>query len=218
MVAARRARANFALQRAVELAVELGRPLIVFEPLRVGYPWASDRLHAFVLQGMADNARAFARHAGALLPLRRSQARRGPRPARALAADAAVVVTDDSRRSSCRGMVAAAAGRSTSALEAVDGNGLHPMRAADRSTRPRTRSAAPAEDAAGATSTTSRERIRSPASACRRPRRWPRCWPAGRTHRRPCSTAPRARSRAADRSRRRAGPGPWRGRRRRSAG
>ena len=52
MVAARRARANFALQRAAELAVELARPLIVFEPLRVGYPWASDRLHAFVLQGM----------------------------------------------------------------------------------------------------------------------------------------------------------------------
>ena len=40
MVAARRARANFALERAVELAIELGRPLIVFEPLRVGHPWA----------------------------------------------------------------------------------------------------------------------------------------------------------------------------------
>src|SRR5262245_44161582 len=61
MVAARRARANFALQRAVELAEELARPLVVFEALRVDHPWASDRLHAFVLQGMADNARAFAR-------------------------------------------------------------------------------------------------------------------------------------------------------------
>src|SRR5689334_7283748 len=58
MVAARRARSNFALQRAVELARELNRPLLVFEPLRAGYAWASDRMHAFVLQGMADNAKA----------------------------------------------------------------------------------------------------------------------------------------------------------------
>src|SRR5688500_11134017 len=61
MIAARRSRWNYALQRTVELARELAKPLVVFEPLRAGYPWASDRLHAFVLQGMADNARAFAR-------------------------------------------------------------------------------------------------------------------------------------------------------------
>src|SRR5688572_2678186 len=61
MIAARRARSSFALQRAVELARELARPLVVFEPLRAGYAWASDRLHGFVVHGMADNVRAFAR-------------------------------------------------------------------------------------------------------------------------------------------------------------
>ena len=54
MTANRRVRWNHALERAVELARELARPLVILEALRVGYPYASDRLHAFVLAGMAD--------------------------------------------------------------------------------------------------------------------------------------------------------------------
>jgi deoxyribodipyrimidine photo-lyase len=60
MTAARRTAWSFGLDHAIARAVELGRPLIVVEALRAGYRWASDRLHAFVLHGMADNARAFA--------------------------------------------------------------------------------------------------------------------------------------------------------------
>ncbi len=55
MTNARRVRYNFALQRARDWALELEKPLVVLEALRVGYRWASDRLHAFVLQGMRDN-------------------------------------------------------------------------------------------------------------------------------------------------------------------
>ncbi|HVG45940.1 MAG TPA: hypothetical protein VM890_14460, partial [Longimicrobium sp.] len=61
MIAARRTRGNVALQRAVVWCRKLGRPLLVLEPLRAGYPWASDRLHAFALDAMADNAAALAR-------------------------------------------------------------------------------------------------------------------------------------------------------------
>ena len=61
MIAARRTTGSFALEHAIARAVEVGRPLVVLEPLRAGYRWASDRMHAFVLQGMADNAAAFAR-------------------------------------------------------------------------------------------------------------------------------------------------------------
>ena len=60
MIAARRADWNFALDRAVERARELSKPLLVLEPLRAGYPWAGDRLHRFVLDGMADTARRLA--------------------------------------------------------------------------------------------------------------------------------------------------------------
>ena len=61
MIAARRASWSFALDHALALAKQVERPLLVLEALRAGYPWASDRLHRFVLDGMADNAKAFAR-------------------------------------------------------------------------------------------------------------------------------------------------------------
>jgi deoxyribodipyrimidine photo-lyase len=132
MVAARRTRANFALDRAVELAVELARPLIVFEPLRLGYPWASDRLHAFVLQGMADNARAFARTSVRYFPYVEARPGEGRGLLEALATNAATVVTDDVPVSFLPRMIAAAARRLDVRVEAVDGNGVQPLRAADR--------------------------------------------------------------------------------------
>ena len=60
MIAYRRLAWNFALDRAVSWARKLGRPLVVLEPLRAGYPWASDRFHHFVLDGMAGHARRLA--------------------------------------------------------------------------------------------------------------------------------------------------------------
>jgi len=132
MVAARRARSNFALQRAVELARELGRPLVVFEPLRAGYAWASDRLHAFVLQGMADNTRAFARTPAGYFPYAETATGDGSGLLDALAAEAAVVVTDDAPFFFLPRMVAAAATRLDVRVEAVDGNGIHPIHAVDR--------------------------------------------------------------------------------------
>jgi deoxyribodipyrimidine photo-lyase len=55
MTAARRMRWNYALDRAIEHAGRLDKPLVVLEALRSGYPWASDRLHKFILDGMSDN-------------------------------------------------------------------------------------------------------------------------------------------------------------------
>jgi len=40
------------LQRAVELAIAWKKPLLVLEGLRIGYRWASDRFHRFILDGM----------------------------------------------------------------------------------------------------------------------------------------------------------------------
>jgi len=57
MTTARRTTFSFGLQRAVEWARRLDRPLVVLEALRAGYPWASDRLHRFLLDGMAENRR-----------------------------------------------------------------------------------------------------------------------------------------------------------------
>ena len=46
-----------ALQK--RLGHHLQKPIIVLEALRCEYQWASDRLHRFVLQGMAHNRSEF---------------------------------------------------------------------------------------------------------------------------------------------------------------
>ena len=61
MISFRRVAYNFSLQRAVEWARQLKKPLGVFEALRCDYPWASDRLHRFVIEGMADNVELFSK-------------------------------------------------------------------------------------------------------------------------------------------------------------
>jgi deoxyribodipyrimidine photo-lyase len=60
MIAARRSRGNFALDRAIKLARELGKPLGVLEALRCGHHWARDRIHRFALAGTHENLQAFA--------------------------------------------------------------------------------------------------------------------------------------------------------------
>ncbi|MGE5234825.1 MAG: deoxyribodipyrimidine photolyase [Acidobacteriota bacterium] len=129
MIAHRRLRFNFALQRAVEHALRLGRPLLVLEALRCDYPWASDRLHRFVLDGMAEHARSLASGPAAYLPYVEPEPGAGRGLLEFLAARACVVVTDDFPAFFLPAMTAAAAARVTVRLEAVDSNGLLPLRA-----------------------------------------------------------------------------------------
>ncbi len=95
MIAARRTTANFALQRALDRARELGRPLVVLEALRSAYPHASDRLHRFVLAGMADTAKRLAPGPVLYHPYVEPEAGAGRGLLEALAARACLVVTDE---------------------------------------------------------------------------------------------------------------------------
>jgi deoxyribodipyrimidine photo-lyase len=132
MTAARRTRWSFALQHAVDAAVRLGKRLLVLEGLRCDYPHASDRLHRFVMDGMADNAARFSKAGVAYLPYVEPSVGAGRGLLAALAADAALIVTDDYPCFVLPRMAAAAAARVDVRLEAVDGSGLLPMRAADQ--------------------------------------------------------------------------------------
>jgi deoxyribodipyrimidine photo-lyase len=129
MIAARRTRYNFALQRAVEHCRRLGKPLIVLEPLRAGHRWASARFHQFAVDGMRDNARGFQRPGVYYHPYLEPHAGDGRGLLAHLAASAAVVVTDDYPCFFLPAMVAAAGDAMDVALEAVDSNGLLPVRA-----------------------------------------------------------------------------------------
>ena len=73
----------------------LGRPLLVFEPLRARYPWASDRLHRFVIEGMVDNSARCAAHGVRYLPYVEPRHGDARGLLHALSKHAAVVVTDD---------------------------------------------------------------------------------------------------------------------------
>jgi len=132
MTAARRVRFSFALQRAARWARSLGRPLVVLEALRCDYPWASDRLHAFVIAGMADNAALLNGREVAYYPYVEAEPGAGKGLLEALAARACVVVTDEFPGFFLPRMVAAAAARLPVLVEQVDGNGVLPLRATER--------------------------------------------------------------------------------------
>ena len=132
MIAARRTSFNFGLDRAIFWAKELSRPLVVFEPLRVGYPWASDRLHRFVIDGMNDKCSVFNGVPAYYYPYVEPEKDAGRGLLLTLAERACVVVSDDFPCFFLPRMLAAAASSLPVLLEAVDSNGILPMRAADR--------------------------------------------------------------------------------------
>jgi deoxyribodipyrimidine photo-lyase len=135
MIAARRLGWSFGLERAADEARRLRRPLVILEPLRCGYRWASDRIHRFVLEGMADHAARLAGSDVTYYPYVEPTPGAGKGLLAALSAHACLVVTDDVPAFFLPRMVAAAAAQLAQVpvrLEAVDSNGLLPLRAADK--------------------------------------------------------------------------------------
>ncbi len=129
MIASRRLRYNFALDRALEHSRNLRKPLVIFEALRVNYPWASDRLHRFVLDGMAANQEYCRKLGISYAPYVEPTKHAGKGLLRTLAEDACVVVTDDFPCFFLPRMVDSAGKQLDVLLEAVDSNGLLPLRA-----------------------------------------------------------------------------------------
>jgi deoxyribodipyrimidine photo-lyase len=134
MTAARRLTHNYALQQAAGHARRLGRPIVILEDLCAGRRWDSDRLHAFALQGMADNAaRLTGRCRGVLYhPYVETKPGEADALVQSLASRAAVVVADDSPRHDVPDRIRRAAERMDVRMETVDSCGLLPLRAAER--------------------------------------------------------------------------------------
>jgi len=132
MTATRRLAWSHALDRAVELARETRRPLVVLEAIRAGYPWASRRHHAFVLRGMADNRRRAASAPLAYLPYVEPAPDAGTGLLAALAKRAVAVVADDWPAFFLGRMLESAGRQIEARLEAVDSNGLLPFRSTER--------------------------------------------------------------------------------------
>lgn len=132
MIAQRRLGWNFALDQAVGHAKALGLPLVILEPLEIDYPWASRRHHRFVLDGMLEHRARLEGTGVGYHPWVEPSPGAGQGLLEALAAEAAVVVTDDYPTFFLPRLVEAAGRRIAARLEAIDSNGLYPMRAAGR--------------------------------------------------------------------------------------
>lgn len=131
MTAFRRTQSNFALQYARDWAKQLNQPLLILEALRIRYPWASHRMHRFVIEGMVDN-QAACKDLVTYYPYIEPRAGEGSGLLEKLAEQACVVVTDEYPCFFHPKMIRAVQHRLPARLELVDSNGLMPLRATDR--------------------------------------------------------------------------------------
>jgi len=127
MTSARRTTDNFALQHALHYAETLQKPLLVLEALRTDYPWASDRIHQFIAEGMEDNRQKFCHPGIFYFPYIEPQVEAGKGLLRALAEQACVVITDFFPCFFLPRMIAAASKHIRVRFEQVDSNGVLPL-------------------------------------------------------------------------------------------
>ncbi len=122
----RRIRENVAFAHAQRRANELGKPLVVYEGLRRDYPHACARFHRFVLDGAESNARDCQQQGVAYAFF--LQTPRTPRGVlHALAARAALVVTDWLPTFIHPAQTRRLAARASCLVEAVDAAGSVPL-------------------------------------------------------------------------------------------
>jgi deoxyribodipyrimidine photo-lyase len=123
---------NHALTWAIRKANELDFPLVVYEGLKYYYPWASDRLHTFILEGVEEKKREFERLGiRYIFYLQKDESSPKNTVAR-LAKDAALIVTDDFPCFIIPGHNRRIAERAEIPVHAVDSNGIIPMSKFDK--------------------------------------------------------------------------------------
>ena len=91
----KRASHNFALNFAIEMANERRLPLVVYEGLKFYYPWACDRFHTFILEGVEEKHAEFAERGIRYVFYLQRNARDPKHTVARLAGDARLLVTDD---------------------------------------------------------------------------------------------------------------------------
>jgi deoxyribodipyrimidine photo-lyase len=118
---------NHSLVWAIRRANELNLPLIVYEGLKYYYPWANDRLHTFILEGVEEKLLGFEK-LGIRYIFYLQENSKSPRNVVAeLARDAALIVTDDYPCFIIPQHNKRIAELSDIAVEAVDSTGIIPM-------------------------------------------------------------------------------------------
>ena len=91
----RRLHFNHALDYAVHMATELKKPLVIFEALKLNYPWASARFHQFLLEGMSENLQVAKTAKLNYWPFIETAKVKGHGLVKKLCNDACLLITDD---------------------------------------------------------------------------------------------------------------------------
>jgi deoxyribodipyrimidine photo-lyase len=122
-----RAEQNWALTAAIEAANRLRLPLVAYHGLGHTYPHANDRIHRFILEGVAELPNRFARRGIQYHFYLRQRSEHPNDVLYRLARRAALVITDDFPAFIIPEQSRRVAGRLDVALWAVDGNGIVPL-------------------------------------------------------------------------------------------
>lgn len=123
----KRAHDNHALTFAIWKANQLGLPLLVYEGLKFYYPWANDRIHTFILDGVQERRRALNDRGISYVFYLQKDEDSPKQTVKAVAANAACVVTDDYPCFIIPSHNRAVSEKADVAVYAVDSNGIIPM-------------------------------------------------------------------------------------------
>jgi deoxyribodipyrimidine photo-lyase len=118
---------NHALKFAIEKANELDLPLVIYEGLKYHYPWASDRLHTFILEGVEEKRKEFERLGITYIFYLQKDKKSPKQTVKKIAKDAALLVTDDFPCFIIPDHDAAIVEKAKIPVYAVDSNGIIPM-------------------------------------------------------------------------------------------
>ncbi len=132
MTAFRRLGWNFALQHAADLARAMGKPLVILEALRADYPYASHRLHKFILDGMKERSRILKGAEPAYFPYVEREPGAGKGLLETLSEEACCIVADDFPSFFLPRMISAAGRAVNVRMELVDSNGILPLGIPDK--------------------------------------------------------------------------------------
>jgi len=123
---------NHALTWAVRKANELKLPLVVYEGLKYYYPWANDRLHTFILEGVEEKRLAFEKLGIRYIFYLQENDRSPKQTVARLMREAALIVTDDHPCFIIPEHNARTAERASIPLHVVDSNGVIPISKFDK--------------------------------------------------------------------------------------
>ena len=132
MIANRRLRWNYSLDRVNQWAAELDKPVVVLEAVTCAHEWACDRFHGFIIEGMKQNYKEAGNKNILYYPFVEDEPGRGKGLVETWARHACLVVTDDYPAFFIPGMLNKISGKLPVLIELVDSNGLLPMDAAKR--------------------------------------------------------------------------------------